>query len=159
MVKPTVEPSDPHCLFCKIVAGVEPSSKVYEDARCLAFMDIAQANPGHVLIIPREHYPHLAELPPEIGAHLFTIGQELAAAIRRSGLRSEGMNLFMADGDGFQEIYHVHLHVWPRYWGDAFTHMVVPGWHEWRNSDAPRTELDATAAQIRSGLLQPPLNP
>jgi diadenosine tetraphosphate (Ap4A) HIT family hydrolase len=141
-------------LFCKIVAGEEPSSIVFEDERTLGFMDIAQANPGHVLIIPKDHYPHLAELPPDLGAHLFTIGQRLTAAIRRSGLRSRGMNLFMADGDGFQEIYHVHLHVWPRYWGDAFTHLVVPGWHEWRNSDAPRDELDAVAAQIRAGLAQ-----
>lgn len=147
-------PFDPTCLFCKIVSGTEPSSVICEDDVSLAFMDIAQANPGHLLIVPKGHYPHLAELPPELGAHLFTVAQRLTAALRLSGLRAQGMNIFMADGEGFQEIYHVHLHVWPRYWGDAFTHMVVPGWHEWRNSDAPRDELDATAAQIRAGLEQ-----
>lgn len=150
------EPHDPSCLFCAIVAGTEPSSVVCEDELSLAFMDIRQANPGHVLVIPKAHYPHLAELPGDLGAHLFTVGHRLAGAIRLSGLRSQGMNLFVADGDGFQEIYHVHLHVWPRYWGDAFTHTVGPGWHEWRESVADRAELDSLAAQIRDGIRRQP---
>lgn len=140
------------CVFCAIVSGQSPASLVYEDDVSLALMDIRQADPGHVLVIPRTHYPHLADLPEETGAHLFTVGQRVAAAIRRSGLRSEGMNLFLTDGEGFQEVYHAHLHVWPRFEGDLFARMIGPGWHKWRGRIVTREELDRLAEQIRAGL-------
>jgi len=108
------------CVFCEIVAGREAASIVYRDGRSCAFMDILPVNTGHVLVIPVSHAATLAELDPESGADLFRVGQQVAAAIRRSDLRCEGVNLFLADGEAAgQEVFHVHLHVIPRYRGDG----------------------------------------
>ena len=83
-------------------------------------MDILPVNTGHVLVIPVSHAAFLSELDPESGADLFRVGQRVAAAIRRSDLRCEGVNLLLADGEAAgQEIFHVHLHVIPRYRGDG----------------------------------------
>src|SRR2546429_665699 len=113
--------SDSDCIFCRIVAGAVPASVVFEDNLALAFMTIGPVNPGHTLVIPKAHLPYLADLPEAVGAHLFTIAQRVAAAIRGSGLRCEGINLFLADGEAaFQEVLHSHLHVFPRYKGDPF---------------------------------------
>jgi histidine triad (HIT) family protein len=108
------------CTFCKILAGDLPSSRVYEDAHCTAFLDIQPVNPGHILVIPNEHAASLSELEPETGAQMFRVAQRLAHALRRSGLRCEGVNLSLADGEAAgQEVFHVHLHVFPRYSGDG----------------------------------------
>ena len=83
-------------------------------------MDIFPVNPGHVLVIPTSHSAFLAELDPEAGAELFRVAQRVAAALRRSDPRCEGVNLFLADGEAAgQEIFHVHLHVIPRQRGDG----------------------------------------
>ena len=65
------------CIFCKIVEGSVPSSKVYEDEICLAFMDIQPVNPGHVLVIPKTHYADLSDLPSNMGGHLFQVAQRI----------------------------------------------------------------------------------
>jgi len=87
------------CIFCKIVNDTVPASLVYGDDKVLAFMDISQVNPGHVLVIPKEHTSCLAELDEETGAHLFKMGMRIAAAIRKSGVRCEGVNLLLSDGE------------------------------------------------------------
>ena len=108
------------CVFCEILAGRAPASIVHRDPQSCAFMDIRPINPGHVLVIPVSHAAFLAELDPESGADLFRVGQRVAAAIRRSDLRCEGVNLLLADGEAAgQEVFHVHLHVIPRYRGDG----------------------------------------
>ncbi|HWQ13001.1 MAG TPA: HIT family protein [Roseiflexaceae bacterium] len=137
------------CIFCRILAGELPASVVYRDERCAAFMDIQPVNPGHLLVVPLAHAPHLADMDPETGARLFRVAQQLAAALRASGVRCEGVNLFLADGEAaMQEVFHVHLHVFPRYAGDGFG--LKFGEHYWR--PPPRSELDAVAAQIRAAL-------
>jgi histidine triad (HIT) family protein len=88
----------------------------------------------------------LADIPPEVGAHMFRVGQQIAAALRRSGLPCDGVNLFYADGEAaFQEVFHGHLHVFPRTPGDGFG--IVAGW-----KIRPRDELDAAADAVRQGL-------
>ncbi|HET9224347.1 MAG TPA: HIT family protein [Roseiflexaceae bacterium] len=135
------------CIFCEIVAGRAPASVVYEDETALAFMDIQPVNPGHTLIIPKRHAALLADLDEATGAHLFEIAMRLAAALRRSGVRCEGVNLFLADGEAaFQEVFHVHLHVFPRFAGDPF--KIDADW----SVRPDRAELDALAATIRGGL-------
>ena len=110
-------------------------------------MDIAPVNPGHVMVIPRAHVASLEELDEDVGAHLFRIAMRLAAAVRRAGVRCEGVNLFLADGEAaFQEIFHVHLHVLPRWRGDSF--RVDADW----SARPARDELDAVAARIRAAL-------
>jgi histidine triad (HIT) family protein len=140
----TTTPDQEPCVFCEIVAGRAPASVVYEDDRCLAIMTIGPVNPGHLLVLPRAHAPYLADLDEETGGHLFVVAMRMAAAIRASGLRCEGINLFLADGEAaFQEVFHLHLHVFPRFTGDGFE---LTG--DWSVSPS-REELDANAALIR----------
>lgn len=109
-----------NCIFCDILAGRLPASRVYQDALCTAFMDIRPINPGHVLVVPNEHASCLAELKEDTGAHLFRIAQRIAAALRSSAIPCEGINFFLADGKAAgQEVFHTHLHVFPRIAGDG----------------------------------------
>lgn len=133
------------CIFCDIVAGRSPVSAFYEDDRVLGLMTIGPVTEGHAMVIPREHATYLADLEEATGRHLWTITQRTAAALRQSGVRCEGVNLFLADGAAAaQEIFHVHMHVFPRYRGDPF--RLVADW----NIKPPREELDRVAARIRS---------
>lgn len=86
------------CVFCRVVDGTVESSRVYEDDEVLAFMDIQPVTDGHLLVIPKRHAPDLADLDEQLGMSMFRIAQRLAAALRRSGLPCEGVNLFLADG-------------------------------------------------------------
>ena len=138
-----------NCVFCRIVKRVAPASVVYEDGKVMAFMDIQPVNPGHVLVIPRKHVARLSELDPETGAHMFKVAMRVAEALRSSTVKCEGINLFLADGEAaFQHIFHVHLHVIPRFRGDGFEIRVAPGYYR-RPS---REELDAVAREIRKCL-------
>ena len=137
----------PGCIFCSILAGSAPASIVYRDERCTAFMDILPINPGHVLVVPNRHAGMLSELDPEDGAQMFRVARQIAAAQRGGGLRCEGINLLVADGEAAgQEVFHVHLHVLPRFSGDAF------GFRRRSYGSAPRAELDAIAALLRQRL-------
>jgi histidine triad (HIT) family protein len=137
------------CVFCEIAQGRAPASIVYADDSVLAFMDIQPVNPGHLLVIPRSHARCLADLAGDTAVRLFQAGVRLADAVRRSGVRCEGVNLFLADGEAAgQEILHVHLHVVPRFRGDGFGLRFGPGY-----GDRPeRAALDAVAAGIRQAL-------
>jgi histidine triad (HIT) family protein len=140
------------CIFCRIVAGEVPGSFVYRDDRCVAFMDIQPVNPGHLLVIPIDHAPHLADVDGATAGHLMTVAHQLAAALRASGLRCEGVNLFLADGAAaMQEVFHVHLHVFPRFAGDGFGLRFGPHY----TTLPPREALEAVAAQIRDALPEP----
>jgi histidine triad (HIT) family protein len=137
------------CVFCDIVHGESPVSVVYTDDRVVAFMDIQPVNPGHLLVVPRAHAAYLAELSGGTGGHLFEVGMKLAAAVRRSGVRCEGVNVFLADGEeAGQEIFHVHLHVIPRYGGDGFGFRFSPGYYHLPE----RAALDEVAERIRQVL-------
>jgi histidine triad (HIT) family protein len=137
------------CVFCDILAGEEEASFVYRDEQCAAFMDIQPVNPGHVLVIPNDHATDLAELQPEIGASMFQLAQRLAAALRASGLRCEGVNLFLADGPAAgQEVFHVHLHVLPRFSGDGFGLKFAPSYF----NRPSRAALHEAAARIKEVL-------
>ena len=140
------------CIFCQILAGRGEASFVYRDERCAAFMDIQPVNPGHVLIIPNRHATCLADLAPEDGAHMMRVAQDIAAAIRRSDVRSEGVNLFLADGEAAgQEVFHVHLHLIPRYIDDGFG-FTFP--KRYFTSLPSRNELDSIAQSINTQLNQ-----
>lgn len=139
----------PACTFCQIVRGTAPSSQVHADDSVVAFMDIQPVNEGHVLIVPRVHAACLDELDPDTGAHMFRVAMVLSQALRRSAIRCEGIDLFLADGEAAgQEVLHVHLHVIPRYQGDGFGFRFGPGYHRLPE----RMRLDEVAADIRQAL-------
>ena len=134
------------CIFCRILAGELPVSLVYRDERCAAFMDIQPVNPGHLLVVPLEHRPYLADIDEETAAYLMRIAHRLVAALRASDVRCEGVNLFLADGKAaMQEVFHVHLHVFPRYVGDGFGLRFGPNY----KTRPPRQELDRIAGTLR----------
>ncbi len=142
------------CVFCAIVAGTEPASIVHEDDGTHAFMTIGPVTPGHLLVIPKRHAPYLSDLDEETGACLFVVAMRLARALRESGLRCEGVNLFLADGQAaFQEVFHAHLHVFPRFEGDGF--RIDADW----SVNSSRTELDAIAVLVRRAYGNASVNP
>jgi diadenosine tetraphosphate (Ap4A) HIT family hydrolase len=129
-----------------IVAGRAPASVAYTDSTAVAFLDINPMTPGHLLVVPRAHIEGLPDLDAETGAHLWRVGQRMAAALRRSPIRADGINLFLADGAAAgQEVWHVHLHVIPRWKGDGIKIGYKPG----RPS---RADLDANAADLQTAL-------
>ena len=137
------------CAFCGIVAGTADASFVYRDERVAAFLDIRPVTPGHLLVIPHEHLEGLGDLPADLRAHLFGVASRLAVAVRRSGLRCDGVNLLLADGEaGGQEVFHVHVHVIPRWTDDGFRIDAAA----WSRPPPTRESLDADAAVIRSAL-------
>ena len=138
------------CIFCNVLLGNIPASIVYQDDTCTAFMGIQPVNPGHVLVIPNSHSSNLAELDAPIGSHLFLVAQKLAAALRESDeVRCEGVNLLLADGEAAgQEVFHVHLHVLPRFKGDGFGYKFPAGY----TTRPERSELDAVALAIKNQL-------
>ncbi|MFE6667350.1 HIT family protein [Streptomyces sp. NPDC057697] len=134
------------CVFCAIVRGEAEASIVHEDESVIAFMDLRPVNPGHLLVVPRTHAVGLEDLQEDIGARVWTSAHRLGRALRRSGLRCEGVNLLLADGRAaFQEVFHVHLHVIPRFEGDPFRIGS-----DWRVDE--REQLDRTSAAVRHGL-------
>ena len=117
---------DPDCLFCKIVAGEIPSTRVDEDDRTVAFMDINPATRGHALVIPREHYRDLNDVPADELAATVVAAQRLAGRVR-DRLGADGINLLNSCGSAaWQTVFHFHVHVVPRYDDDPLKLPWVP---------------------------------
>lgn len=139
------------CVICKLVSGDLEVSMVYQDDSCSAFMDIQPVNPGHVLVVPNRHSSDLASLNKEEGAQIFRVAHRVANTLRATGVKCEGVNFFLADGEAAgQEVFHVHLHVFPRFEGDGFR-LVLPAGYAQRPE---RRELDDVAERIRNLLEQ-----
>lgn len=138
------------CIFCSIIKGSLPASIIYEDKYLLAFMDIQPVNKGHVLIISRQHKELIFELDDIILSRMFVLAKNINNAIRKSGIKAEGINLFLADGKSAgQEVMHVHLHIIPRFLNDGFG-FIFPEEYEKRPQ---RNELDIISEKIKSRLL------
>jgi len=136
----------PNCIFCEILAGRVPGSFTHHDEQVAAIMDVNPVNPGHVLVLPVAHASRLADLPPDTGARMFVVAQRLAAAMRASGVRCDGVNLVLSDGEcAGQEVFHSHLHVIPRFADDG----VRVRFRERFGASPPREELDRIAEAIR----------
>lgn len=137
------------CIFCSIKSGEIPASIVAETDSVLALMDIQPVNPGHVLVIPKVHATYLADLDATVGGEIFHVAMQVADGLRRSGLRCEGVNLFLADGEvAGQEVFHVHLHVFPRFKDDGFGLRFGPNY----GKHPARAELDSIAASIKAAM-------
>jgi histidine triad (HIT) family protein len=115
------------CIFCKIVAGELPAHIVDEDERTLAFMDISPGTRGHALVIPRVHSRDLWEVELEDLTAVALAAKRLALK-QRDRLGADGVNLINSCGAAaWQTVFHFHVHVIPRYVGDALKLPWVPG--------------------------------
>ena len=141
---------DPHSVFVETLAGRLSSDFVYKDELVSAFMDVQPITEGHVLVVPNQKAASLSELPPETGERIFRVGQSIAAAIRTSDLKCEGINLFLADGKAAgQTVFHVHLHIFPRYKSDGFRWLLPEQYH----TPPTRECLRASCEEIKKRLL------
>lgn len=106
------------CIFCKIAEGEIPSYKIYEDDVCLAFLDLSQANLGHTLVIPKQHFSNILELDEKTASHIFNIVTKLTKAISKS-LNYSNFNILNNCGsEAGQTVHHFHIHIIPRKNGD-----------------------------------------
>lgn len=134
---------DPDCIFCKIVAGEIPATKVDEDERTIAFMDISPATRGHALVIPREHARDIHEIDPEDLAAVARTAQRVAKRAK-ANLNADGVNLLQSSGEhAWQTVFHLHVHVIPRYAGDPLKLPWIPG-----QGDAD--DIAAAAEELRT---------
>jgi histidine triad (HIT) family protein len=124
-------------IFSKIIAGEIPGFKVYEDKKVVAILDINPVNAGHVLVIPREEYVTLMDMPDKLAEHTITVVKHLASELKRI-TGSSGINVFLNNGaSAGQEVPHVHFHIIPRFDGDD----AVPAWKRKQASPEDLQEL------------------
>lgn len=133
------------CVFCRIVAKQIPASVVFEDDATLAFMDLGQVNPGHVLVACKAHAENVYALDDAQAAAVFRTAARVARAIRES-FNPPGLSLYQANGKpAGQTVFHFHLHVLPRHEADGM--QLV-----WPVKNPPREQLEDYAGRIRARL-------
>jgi histidine triad (HIT) family protein len=133
--------ADPDCLFCKITHGELPATRVHEDERTVAFMDINPATRGHLLVVPREHSRDVYEIDPEDLNACLAAARTMAMRVRDK-LGADGVNLLNSCGRAaWQTVFHFHIHVIPRYEGDP---LRLP----WMPQPGDRDEIEAAAAAL-----------
>lgn len=110
---------DANCIFCKIARGEIPSKTLYEDDSFRVILDLGPATKGHALILPKEHYANLYELPEETAGEIMKLAKKMAARMKER-LGCEGLNLVQNNGDlAGQTVFHFHMHMIPRYQADG----------------------------------------
>lgn len=135
------------CVFCDIVEGKLPASRVYEDDRVMAILDLFPVRRGHALVFPKTHSEIMADVSDEDSERMFLIGKKISSALRKSELNPDGINFVLSDGSAAgQEIPHAHLHIIPRYIGDG------AGYRFTNKKMMDRSILDSTA-ELLKGLL------
>lgn len=113
-------PTDPACIFCRIIAGQIPSHKIYEDDTVFAFMDIGPIVKGHALVVPKAHYATLLETPAELAAAINARIPKIARAIL-AATGTKACHILVNNGpEASQSVPHVHYHILPRYEGDGY---------------------------------------
>ena len=130
------------CVFCRIVAGEIPANVVHEDGETLAFMDLGQVNPGHVLVAVKRHAQDIYALDESQARALFGAVARVARGIR-AAFAPQGLSVYQANGKAAgQTVFHLHIHVVPRYEGDGMNLA-------WPVKNPPRDKLEEYAARIR----------
>jgi histidine triad (HIT) family protein len=134
-----------NCVFCKIVAKQIPASMVYEDESALAFMDLGQVNPGHVLVAAKAHAENVYELDEAQAAAVFRAAAKVARAVR-DAFGPQGLSIYQANGSAAgQTVFHFHMHLVPRHENDGMNLT-------WPVKNPPREALEANALKIRARL-------
>ena len=133
------------CVFCRIVAGQIPSTRVYEDEHTLAFMDIGHVNPGHTLVAVKKHAANLYELDEAQAAAVAHATVKISKAIK-AAFQPEGLSVYQANGKpAGQTVFHYHVHLLPRHAGDG---MELT----WPVKNPPREQLEDYAGKIKAQL-------
>lgn len=136
------------CIFCRLVLGEIPSAKVYEDDLTVAFMDIGQVNPGHVLVATRRHAATLLDITPAEAAAVLQTAQRVARAVQ-DVFDPPGLTLLQANGrEGDQTVFHFHLHVVPRHQNDGIA-------LSWPRKEPAAAVLQGYAERLRGALGAP----
>jgi len=137
-------PMSQDCLFCQIVAKAIPSHTVYEDDATCAFLDINPVNPGHTLIIPKEHYPDFSETPDEVVDRVMRTIRKVAPAVLLT-TNTQAYHVTINNGiDAGQVIFHTHAHLIPRQPDDG--HVL------WGGKPIPEEQLSAIADTIKKSI-------
>jgi len=134
------------CIFCRLIKGEISASKVYEDEQTVAFMDLGQVNPGHVLVALKRHAATLLDITPDEAAAAMQTARQVALAVKLA-FDPPGMTLLQCNGkEGDQTVFHFHMHVVPRHGNDGIA-------LSWPRKDPAREQLDAYAEMIRQRLV------
>ncbi len=141
-----------NCPFCKIASGKATASIVYEDASVLAFMDLYPTNTGHTLVVPREHWENICEIPEKVLADVFSVVKRVSVAVKET-VGAEGISILQLNGRAAgQSVMHFHVHVIPRHKGDPISKTIgaMIGHHGLKTPE--RKNLDEIAKKIRENL-------
>jgi histidine triad (HIT) family protein len=133
------------CVFCKIVRKEAPASILYEDRKVLAFLDIRPLNEGHTLVIPKEHYETVYHMPEDLVCHIYAIVKRMSVAVKDAS-KADGITIIQQnEAAAGQEIFHMHVHVVPRFEGQKLPHF-----RDIQN--ASRNQLEQAAGRIKQKL-------
>lgn len=133
------------CVFCKIVAGQIPSTRVFEDEHTLAFMDLGQVNPGHVLVAVKKHAANIFELEETQAEAIARATVRISRALKKT-FELEGLSVYQANGKAAgQTVFHYHVHLLPRHAADGMELI-------WPVKNPPRETLEGYAEKIRKQL-------
>lgn len=132
---------DKDCIFCKIADGEIPSKTIYEDEEFRVILDLGPATKGHALILPKNHYANLYELPEETASHVMLLAKKMAVQMTDK-LQCDGFNLVQNNGEvAGQSVFHFHMHLIPRYNGDG--QRIA-----WQPSKPSQEELEEIRSRI-----------
>jgi histidine triad (HIT) family protein len=133
---------DESCIFCKIVYKQAPSSIIYEDEAVMVFLDIRPLNMGHTLVIPKDHYVDIFDIPQTLLSQVHKIAQQVSSPIKKA-TAADGISIIQQNGKAAgQDIFHIHVHVVPR-----FEEQKLPPFHELK--EVERTKIDEMAKKIK----------
>lgn len=128
---------DDNCIFCKLANGIIPTNKIYEDDDFTVIMDASPATKGHALILPKEHYKNLYEMPDELLAKVMPLAKKLATHMTEV-LHCDGFNIVQNNNEiAGQTVFHFHVHLIPRYEGGT----KILGWNHQSFTDEEMTQI------------------
>jgi len=140
------------CNFCKIISGKNPASIVYEDGNVLAFMDLHPANVGHTLVVPKEHWETIYDIPEKVLSDLFVVVKRISVAVKKA-VGAEGVSILQFNGRASgQSVMHFHVHVIPRFRGDAISKLIGAMLGPTGFEKAARKDLDEIAKKMKENL-------
>ena len=134
---------DDNCIFCKLANGVFPTNSIYEDDDFNVILDVGPATKGHALILPKEHFKNIYELPEETAGKAFILAKKLATVMTEK-LGADGFNIVQNNNEvAGQSVFHFHMHLIPRYEGDG-QHIL------WKPTEPDAEELKSIAETLKN---------